>query len=310
MSGVYRDSEIGAFLRGQRARLRPEDVNLPPGGPIRRVPGLRRDEVAQLAGVSSDYYARLEQGRNITPSAEVLAAIAGALRLDDAGRTYLFDLVRPRGGAERRRAYSAQRVRGSVQRMMDAWSDQPAVLTGRRTDVLATNALGRALFADFDAMPVRTRNYTRWLFLDEGARALFPDWERISADMAAVLRLDAGRYPDDPRTTELVGELTMRSEHFLRAWTNHRVMEHTHGVKRFLHPVVGELQLEYEGLAVPGDADQTVFVYSAPPGSEAEDALRLLASWTAGTGGGPVDGSTAASPADYTTGSPAPGRAS
>jgi transcriptional regulator with XRE-family HTH domain len=280
-NGMSRGAEIGAFLRGQRARLRPADVGLQPGAGSRRVPGLRREEVAHLAGVSPDYYARLEQGRDITPSSEVLAAIADALRLDEAGRTYLYDLVRPRNHAERRRAYTAQRVRGSIQRMIDAWGDQPVLVIGRRTDVLATNALGRALLADFDAMPVRERNYTRWLFLDEGAQKLYRDWERVSADMAAVLRLDAGRYPDDPRTAELVGELAMRSEHFRQSWANHRVLEHTHGTKRFVHPVVGELELDYEGLAIPGDTDQSVFVYAARPGTASADALSLLASWGA-----------------------------
>lgn len=277
---VANDSEISAFLRGQRARLRPQDVGLPPGGPHRRVPGLRREEVAQLAGVSTDYYVRLEQGRGITPSESVLTAIADALRLDDTGRAYLFDLVRPKRTRQQGRA--AQRVRSGVQRLLDAWTDQPAFLIGRRTDVLATNALGRALLVDFDAMPVRERNYTRWILLDPAARSLYRDWSRVASEMVAILRVDAGRYPDDPRTTDLVGELTMKSEHFSQWWADHRVMTYTYGTKRFRHPVVGDLELDYEGLVVPGEDDQRIFVYSAAPGSASAEALALLASWAAG----------------------------
>ncbi|MEU3986403.1 helix-turn-helix transcriptional regulator [Streptomyces sp. NPDC026672] len=281
---MSRDSEIGAFLRAQRARVRPEQVGLPSDGPHRRVPGLRREEVARLAGVSTDYYARLEQGRNIVPSAEVLTAIARALCMDEVARAHLFALVHPDPGADRRRGQAAQRVRSQVQRLLDGWSDQPAFLIGRRTDVLATNALGRALLTDFDSLPMRERNYTRWIFLDPAARELYVDWPGVASEMVAVLRVDAGRYPDDPRTAELVGELTMKSEEFRRWWGDHRVTAHTHGTKRFDHPVVGSLELGYEGLVIPGDADQTVYVYSAEPGTPSADALHLLAGWTAAHG--------------------------
>jgi transcriptional regulator with XRE-family HTH domain len=274
------DSELGAFLRGQRARLQPHDVGLPQVGPHRRVPGLRREEVAQLAGVSTDYYIRLEQGR-VTPSEATLVAIGSALRLDEAGTSYLIALVRPGRAADRKRGRGAQRVRDDLRELIDSWTDQPAYIVGRRTDILATNALGRALLTDFEAKPARERNYLRWLLLDVEPRTLFRDWQQVASEVTAVLRADAGRYPDDPRTAELVGELAMKSEEFRQWWADHRVMAYSHGVKRFHHPVVGDLELRYQGLAVPGVDDQTIFVYSAPAKSPSAEALRLLASWSA-----------------------------
>ncbi|HET6500443.1 MAG TPA: helix-turn-helix transcriptional regulator [Amycolatopsis sp.] len=273
-----KDTEIREFLRRQRASLSPDDVGLPAEEPRRRrVPGLRREEVARLAGVSTDYYTRLEQGRDIRPSEDVLAAIARALRLTDAERAYLFELVRP--CRSRPSPRNVQRLRPNLHRLLSFWTEQPALIIGRRTDVLATNAMARALLADFDAMPARQRNFTRWLVLDEHARDLYRDWEQVTSEMVAKLRMDAGRYPDDPRMTELVGELAMKSPEFRVWWADHRVMAHSHGIKRFSHPVVGDLDLDLEALTISGDADQTIFLYFAEPGSPSAETLGLLASW-------------------------------
>jgi transcriptional regulator with XRE-family HTH domain len=251
---------------------------------------LRREEVALLAGVSADYYTRLEQGRDVRPSESVLNAIAGALRLTDAERSYLIQLVRPSGRRTRASSRNVQRVRGTVHRLLDLWPGQPAFVIGRRTDILATNAMARALLADFDAMPVRERNFTRWLVLDEGARELYRDWEHIASGMVARLRMEVACHPDDPRTDELVVELAMKSPEFRIWWADQRVMAYSHGVKRFQHRLVGDLDLDMEALTIPGDDDQTIFVYTAEPGSPSAEALGLVASWTSppARGSGPV----------------------
>ena len=273
-------TEFGEYLRRRRAELQPTDVGLPDTA-FRRVQGLRREEVAQLAGVSTDYYTRLEQGRDLSPSEAVLDALARALELDDAGRAHLQHLAHPARRA-RRQTRAVQRVRPSVQSMLDAWTGQPAFVLGRRGDVLATNALARALLTDFDAMPYRDRNLTRWILLDPAARDLYVDWAQIASEMVAILRLDAGAHPDDARTTELVGELTLKSPEFSRWWSQHKVLDRTWGHKRFRHPIVGPLEIDYEALHLPGDADQTLFVYRAPEGDTASaEALALLASWNA-----------------------------
>lgn len=274
-------SAFGEYLRRRRTELQPADVGLPDTA-FRRVKGLRREEVAQLAGVSTDYYTRLEQGRDLSPSDSVLDALAAALELDDAGRAHLQHLAHPARPTKRRSSTTVQRVRPAVRSMLDAWTDQPAFVLGRRGDVLATNALLRALLADFDAMPYKDRNLTRWILLDPAARDLYVDWAQIASEMVAILRLDAGAHPDDPRTTELVGELTMKSPEFPRWWAQHKVLDRTWGHKRFRHPIVGPLEIDYEALHLPGDPDQTLFVYRAPDGdTRSAEALDLLASWTA-----------------------------
>jgi transcriptional regulator with XRE-family HTH domain len=273
-------SEFGEYLRQRRAELQPADVGLPTTT-FRRVRGLRREEVAQLAGVSTDYYTRLEQGRDLSPSDAVLDALARALDLDEAGRAHLQHLAHP-ARTSRRRATAVQRVRPAVRSMLDGWTGQPAFVLGRRGDVLATNALARALLADFEAMPYRDRNLTKWILLDPAARELYVDWAQIASEMVAILRLDAGAHPDDPRTTELVGELTLKSPEFSRWWSQHKVLDRTWGHKRFRHPVVGPLEIDYETLHLPGDPDQTLFVYRAPEGDTASaEALNILASWNA-----------------------------
>ncbi len=280
------NAELKEFLRTRRARLSVDDVEIGGTGRVRRVPGLRREEVAQLAGVSVDYYSRLEQGRHLNVSDEVLDAVARALRLDEVERSYLFQIARTNARRTRRRAPApVQRVRPGIRRVLETFDDvAPAFVFGRRMDVLATNRLARALMTDFEALPPRDRNLLRYAFLDESTRELYVDWEDVARDNVAVLRLDAGRHPDDPLLVELVGELSVTSPEFRRWWADHNVRERTHGTKRFHHPLVGDLTIDYEALALPGDVDQTLCIYTAEVGSTSETALRLLANWTASPG--------------------------
>lgn len=283
---MSRNVDLSEFLRSRRARISPESAGLPERGAYRRVPGLRREEIAQLAGVSTDYYTRLEQGKPITPSAAVLEAVASALRMDAAERAHLFALTRlnrSKGSTGRRVTPTVQKARPGLRRILDSFQDQAAFILGRRTDVLATNHLARVLLADFDAMPYRERNLTRWIVLDEAARNLYVDWDRIAAEMAGALRLDAGQHPDDQRTAELVGELAMKSEHFRRWWADHQVLSHTFGQKRLRHPQVGELTIDFQGFTVPGEDDQTLIVYLPAQDNASQDAWQLLASWNAAT---------------------------
>ena len=279
-----RNAELSEFLRSRRARLRPHEAGVPvdPDGGARRVPGLRREELARLAGVSTDYYSRLEQGRHRNVSDAVLDAVARALRLDGAEHAYLRELARPQPARSRRRVARPQRVRPGLHRILETLDETvPAYITGRRLDVLASNRLARALVTDWDALPQRERNVARHMFLDESARELFADWEAIAAETVAVLRMYAGRHPDDPQLTDLVGELSIKSPQFRRWWADHNVREKSHGTKRYHHPLVGELTLSYETVTFPGDDDQCMCVYTAEAGSPSETALRLLASWTA-----------------------------
>jgi transcriptional regulator with XRE-family HTH domain len=264
--------ELGEFLKSRRARLRPDDLDLPCFG-RRRVPGLRREELAQLAGVSLDYYVRLEQGRAGQPSEGVLDALGRALRLDDTERAHLHDLSRP--ARRRRREPPPERVRPEVRRLIGALDSIPAMVIGRRADVLAWNRIAAALLVDWGTLPPGQRNAARHVFLDEGARALpglgggRPGHRRLPAPRrrASPRRPDAGRA--DRRAS-------MKSEEFRRWWPRHDVLEKTHGTKRLMHPIVGPLTLAYEGLALTGDGDQTLIVYTAEPGSDSETALRLL----------------------------------
>lgn len=271
--------ELREFLRLRRARLTPEAVGLDPGDGHRRVPGLRREELARLAGVSVDYYVRLEQGRNASVSAAVLDAIARALQLDEHERAHLFDLAKPAPAAARRRSPRPQRVRPGVRLLLDTLPT-PAFVLGRRLDVLATNGMARALLCDFDALPPAERNHARWIFLDPATRELYVDWETIARENVAMLRLDAGRNPDDQELSALIGELTIKSPEFAGWWSRHEVMRRSHGSKRYHHPVVGPLTISYEALPIPDDPDQTLFVYSAEPGTPSAEALALLGSWS------------------------------
>ncbi|MGW2148675.1 helix-turn-helix transcriptional regulator [Nonomuraea bangladeshensis] len=273
-----RSRELADFLRSRRARITPDRTGLPADGRARRVPGLRRDEVARLAGVSTEYYTRLEQGRAGNPSPEVVEALARALELDPAEREHLTDLLaRP----ARRAPVSPQRVRPGLHLMLRTLDHVPAFVVGRRTDILAANRLARTVLTDFEALPVPQRNLARYYLLDPAARERTGDWEQIAAETVAMLRLEAGRYPGDRRLADLVGELTLRCPEFSTWWNDHRVLRRTHGSKRYHHPLVGELHFSYESLQPPGDPDQTLCVYNVEPGSPTEEALRLLADWTA-----------------------------
>ncbi|MET9503727.1 helix-turn-helix transcriptional regulator [Streptomyces sp. NPDC006622] len=275
-----RSSEIREFLRTRRARITPEQAGLAPYGGARRVPGLRREEVAQLAGVSVDYYIRLERGRTRGVSEAVLDAVARALHLDDTERAHLFDLTQPTPARTRRKRPPApQRVHPVLYRTLDSLG-VPAVVQGRRTDVLAANRLAHALYTDFEARPRHERNFARFVFLDEAARTLYADWDQVAGDCLAALRLYAGRHPDDPQLTELVGELSLRSDTFRRMWADHDVVAHTSGTKRLHHPLVGDLTLDYVVLAVEDDPEQTLVVYTPEPASPSAEALDILASWT------------------------------
>jgi transcriptional regulator with XRE-family HTH domain len=267
--------ELGEFLRSRRGRVRPEAAGLSVVGQ-RRVPGLRREEIARLAGVSVDYYVRLEQGRGAHPSESVLEAIAGALGLDDAERVHLLDLARP--VRHRRRPLRRERVRPEVRLLLEALDRVPAIVLGRRMDVLAWNSLAAALFVDFGSLPEEMRNIPRLVFLADAERLVYSDWNEAASDMVAYLRLAAGRHPDDPGVAELIGELSMRSEEFRRLWARRDVREKSHGTKQLDHPIVGPLTLTWESLAVQGDADLTLITYVAQPGTESETALSLLGS--------------------------------
>ncbi|MDX3763971.1 helix-turn-helix transcriptional regulator [Streptomyces mirabilis] len=273
-----RASEFGEFLRARRAKISLEQAGLTPAPTVRRVPGLRREEVAQLAGVSVDYYVRLERGRSVNVSDVVLDALARALQLTSDERGHLFALARP--NRRRPRPLPPQRVRPGLYRLLDKLTEVPALVIGRRTDVLASNRLFRALYADFDALPWRERNMARFIFLDEAARSLYGDWEGIARSSVAALHLYAGQHPHDPQLAELVGELSLRDADFRTWWAEHDIKRRTYGTKHFHHPLVGDLTLDYEALAVTGDPDQILGVYTAEPGSTSEQALNLLASWT------------------------------
>jgi len=265
------------FLTSRRARLTPAQAGLPVYGQNRRVPGLRREEVALLAGVSVDYYVRLERGNARGVSDGVLEALARALRLDEAERAHLFDLAHACGGAPRpaRRA-AGQQVRASVQRVLDTMAT-PAYVRNGRMDMLGANRLGRALFAPIFAQPGRgPANHARFIFLDPGAPQFYADWERLAGDTVAILRAEAGRNPHERALSDLIGELSTRSETFRTRWAAHDVRLHHSGVKRLRHPVVGELSLGFEAMELTADAGLTLIAYSAEPGSAAHDALVLL----------------------------------
>lgn len=285
-------AETREFLTTRRARITPERANLAAYGGNRRVPGLRREEVAMLAGVSIDYYTRMERGNLTGVSEEVLESLAEALQLDEAERGHLLDLARAANasGAARSRARRAPApvLRPAVQRVVDAL-DAPAFVRNGRLDVLHANLLGRALYAPlYDSathVPGQPVNTARFQFLDPGAARDF--WgakaDRMAHDAVAILRAEAGRNPYDKHLTELVGELSTRSEDFRRLWASHDVRYHRSGTKVFHHPAVGMLELDYEALVLPADPGLQLNVYSAVPGSPSDDGLKLLASWAATT---------------------------
>ncbi|MFH0174590.1 helix-turn-helix domain-containing protein [Streptomyces cacaoi] len=278
-ASLDRRAELSEFLRTRRARLKPEDVGLPDFGRHRRVPGLRREELAQLAGVSAAYYTRLEQGNGRNVSAEVLDSIARALRLSDAEHAHLTHLAKPKH--KKKQTAPPQQVRGPLRQLLDTMDSVPAYLIGRRTEILGWNRMAAAVFGDWAELPVAERNWARLVFLRPDYRDLFVDWEQKAIDIVCALRMDAGCYPDDPRLSALVGQLSVKSEDFRRLWATHDVKEKSHGVKLLRHPLVGELSLNFEGFRLMGDGEQTMVTYHADPGSASAEALRLLGSWGA-----------------------------
>ncbi len=275
-------ADVREFLASRRARITPDEAGLPAYGGNRRVPGLRREEVALLAGVSVDYYIRLERGNLGGASDSVLAAVATALQLDDAERQHLFDLARRFAEiAPARRKSAPARIRPVVRQVLDAITDAPAWVRNARHDLLAANQLARALYAPLLADPRRPANNARFVFLDPAGRDFFPDWDRAADDIAAMLRSEAGRNPHDKDLTDLIGELTTRSPEFTRRWAAHDVRFHRTGRKRIHHPIVGELHLNFEAMSLTSEPDLTMLVYTADPGTTTADALRLLASWAA-----------------------------
>lgn len=272
---------LGDFLRTRRARLQPEDVGLVSYGARRRVPGLRREELAQLAGVSVAYYTRLEQGQSHNASEGVLDALARALRLTADERAHLRQLARPTPG-RRRPAVRPDTARPGVRQLLAAVPGVPAVALGPRFEVLAWNRLGHALLAghlDFDgpARPQDRPNTQRLLFLDPHTRELYPEREEETRRAVSALRVAAGQRPDDQQLAELIGELSMKSTEFSALWSRHSVSNCTFGTKHFHHPLVGELTLDFEMLQTPDGSGQAVLMYTAADGSPSEAALRLLA---------------------------------
>jgi transcriptional regulator with XRE-family HTH domain len=274
--------EIREFLTSRRARITPGQAGLATYG-ARRVPGLRREEVAVLAGVSIQYYTRLERGDIGGASESVLEALAGALQLDDAERAHLFDLARSAQPttARPRRRQAKPRVRPEIQWTLDAITGAAAYVSNERLDILATNALGRALFSELYAGPARPANHARFVFLDPRAETFYADWDRAARETAATLRAAAGRDPYDRDLSDLVGELATQSEAFRAHWAAHNVRFHATAVKHLHHPVVGELSLRFNRLDIAGDPGLTMFAYAAEPGTRSAGALNLLGSWAA-----------------------------
>jgi transcriptional regulator with XRE-family HTH domain len=288
-------SEIRDFLTSRRARITPEDVGLTTYGP-RRVPGLRREEVATLAGVSVDYYNRMERGNLSGTSESVLDALARALQLDEAERAHLVDLAHAsRPSARPRRRQAKQNIRPSVQWMLDSMTGSAAIAENGRLDALATNRLGRAFYSHLFDGSGRAVNFARFIFLDPWAKEFFADWERAVRDCVALLRSEAGRNPFDRDLSDLVGELSTRSEEFRRHWATHNVRLHNKGEKRFSHPVVGDLELSYNRIEVPADPGLSIVAYTPEPGSRSAESFSLLASLAA-TEEAQEAGSEAASP--------------
>ncbi|KQO42779.1 MULTISPECIES: helix-turn-helix transcriptional regulator [unclassified Aeromicrobium] len=278
-------AQIREFLSTRRARITPAQAGLPAfGGERRRVAGLRREEVAVLAGVSPQYYIRFERGDATGVSDSIIDGVAHALQLDAAERAHLLDLLRaasaPRRAAARRKPSGPVQVRPAIQRLLDSMSDSPAMVMNGRLDVLAANAAGRALFSPVYDYDGEIPNTALYVFLGPDARRYFRDWEKVASDTVSILRAEAGRDPHDRDVSDLVGRLSTCSDEFRVRWAAHDVMIHSHGVKRFHHPIVGDLDLPFETLPL-GDSVTSVVAYTAEPGSPSHDAVALLSSWTA-----------------------------
>jgi transcriptional regulator with XRE-family HTH domain len=275
--------DIKDFLMTRRARITPEQVGLPPGG-RRRVPGLRREEVAGLAGVSIEYYTQIERGNVAGVSGDVLRAVARALQLGEAEETHLFDLVRAvtgRGDRTRSPRRAGPAIPDGVQALLDSVLTAPAIVINGHLDIVAANALGRALYAPVFAQAKATPNLARFIFFDAAAEQFFPEWAREADDVVALLRAEAARSPDSPAVSRLIDELATRSEQFRTSWAAHNVKAHRHGVKRFRHSEVGELSLTYNVFDIASVGGLCLIGHTAEPHSRSDEALRLLASWTA-----------------------------
>jgi transcriptional regulator with XRE-family HTH domain len=271
MSGMTtRQDDLSQFLKSRRARLVPADVGLTAARNGRRVSGLRREELAMLAGVSPDYYARLEQGRAVNVSGQVLEAVAVALRLDELERRHLATLVKPHADAG---VNGSLRVRPALRAMVGALDPTPAVLHGPRLEVLAINRAAAVLIHDFDAMPESERNMVRWIFLDPNAHLVYPDWPEIAAQLVAILRVAAGRDTTDARLAEVVAELSEASPEFARSWADRNLFQHTYGPKRIHHKAIGTITVNYETMHLAADPGLSLIVYTADPGSPSEAKL-------------------------------------
>ncbi|WP_144723567.1 helix-turn-helix transcriptional regulator [Cellulosimicrobium sp. TH-20] len=276
-------AEVREFLVSRRARVAPDDVGLPAGS-NRRVKGLRRSEVATLAGVSVEYYTRLERGAISGASPEVLDALAKALRLDDAERAHLFDLAHaasPVARPPKRRQTKGWTPHPSLQWTLDAVTAGPAFVRNGRLDILAANVLARAFYKDVFDMPGQPPNIARFTFLDERAYDFYPDWDMFAEVTVAILRTEAGRDPHNKELHDLIGELSTRSKEFRSLWGAHNVRHHGTGFKTFHHPVVGQMTLAYEGLDMEAEHGLSITIYTAEPGSASAERMQLLASWAA-----------------------------
>ena len=276
-------AEVREFLATRRAKITPQQAGVPLYGQRRRVPGLRREEVAQLAGLSVDYYTRLEKGNLRSASESVLDAIAGALQLDDAERAHLLDLAQAarHGARPSRRRPAAPHVRPSIQWVLDSMTGSAAFVRNGRLDIIAVNALCRAFYAPVLAARTQPANLARYCFFDPSARDFYPDWDGAADTTVALLRTEAGRDPHSRALTELVGELATRSDAFRTRWAAHDVRLHHTGSKQFDHPVVGSLSVGFDAMELPADPGLTLTVYTAEPGSPSAEKLAVLGSWAA-----------------------------
>jgi len=279
---VDRRADVRDFLTSRRNRLTPADAGVRADGTLRRVSGLRRGEVAELAGISMEYYTRLERGNLSGASDAVLDAVARALRLDEAEHAHLVDLARATQAPVGRT--DEPLVSPEVQATLDAFSGGPAFVRNGRLDIVATNLLGRAVYSEMFEDPRRPPNLARFAFLDERAQRFYPDWDRAASDIVAMLRTVAGRHPSDEHLVEMVDELSAESDEFRVRWAAHPVTLHISGRKHFHHPVVGDLHLTYQALNLPGERELSLLLYAPQPGTGTPEALRLLASWAASGG--------------------------
>ncbi len=280
MTSASGPGELGAFLKARRAELAPQDLGLPEQDSRRKVAGLRREEVAQLAAISVDYYTRLEQGR-VRASASVLATLARALRLDDDQQRYLYQLAGKTDARPRRRRPS-QRVRPAMRRLLDQLTATPAIVLGKRLDILEWNACAAALYIDFSQLPVDRRNYLYLLFSDPIMRSMHLEWEHDARDAVAALRMESAADPCDPELARLVGELSVRDADFRTWWAERRVNNAAYGTKRYRHRLVGDLTLDCDTWSSPDGSGQRLMVLTAESGSPSDDALRILTSWAPG----------------------------